>query len=75
MLYDTKKTAVGLLLDASLSDAEAMDFSGHKTASMLQRYRTKTAKRHGASVRKRDEYLDGLGLADSSAVVADSLLN
>jgi integrase len=74
-LYDTKKTAVGLLLDAGLSDAEAMDFSGHRTASMLQRYRTKTAKRHGASVRKRDEYLASLGVADSPAVSADSLPN
>lgn len=40
-LYDTKKTATGLLLDAGLSDAEAMDFSGHRTASML----TATARR------------------------------
>jgi len=42
---------------SGLSDAEAMDFSGHRTASMLHRYRTKTAKRHGASVGKRDAYL------------------
>ncbi len=74
-LYDTKSTATGLLLDAGLSDAEAMDFSGHKTASMLQRYRKKTAKRHGASVRKRDEYLANLGLTDISAEFADSRPN
>lgn len=57
ILYDLKATAVGAMLDAGLSDAEAMDFTGHKTASMLRRYRKKTAKRHGASVRKRDQYL------------------
>jgi hypothetical protein len=34
-----------------------MDFSRYQTPSMLQRYRTKTEKRHGASVRKHDEYL------------------
>jgi integrase len=71
-LYDAKKTAVGLLLDAGLSDAEAMDFSGHKTPSMLNRYRAKTAKRHGASVRKRDEYLARV-LADNPGTFADNL--
>lgn len=73
-LYDTKKTATGLLLDAGLPDAEAMGFSGHRTASMLHRYRTKTVKRHGASVRKRNAYLAKL-LADKTPPVADSLLN
>jgi integrase len=58
VLYDLKKTGVGLLLDAGLSDAEAMDFTGHRTASMLHRYRAKTAKRHAASVAKRDAYLE-----------------
>jgi hypothetical protein len=38
---------------------------------MLHRYRTKTAKRHGASVRKRDEYLAKV-LAEKKAHDAES---
>ena len=73
-LYDTKKTATGLLLEAGLSDAEAMDFSGHRAASMLHQYRTNTARRHGASVRKRDEYLAS-AFADTKPSNAESLAN
>ena len=57
-LYDTKKTAAGLLVDSGLSEAEAMAFSGHKTASMFQRYVVKSSVRHRESVRRRDEYLE-----------------
>jgi len=70
ILYDLKASAVGAMLDAGLSDAEAMDFSGHKTASMLRRYRKKTAKRHGASVRKRDQYLEAK-FAESGGAAAE----
>jgi integrase len=58
VLYDTKKTAAGLLIDSGLSEREAMHFSGHKTPSMFDRYVIKSAKRHGESVRRRDEYLE-----------------
>jgi integrase len=57
-LYDTKKTAAGLLVDSGLSEAEAMAFSGHQTASMFQRYVVKSSARHRESVRRRDEYLE-----------------
>jgi integrase len=57
-LYDTKKTAAGLLVDSGLSEAEAMAFSGHKTPSMFQRYVVKSSARHRESVRRRDEYLE-----------------
>jgi len=55
--YDTKKTAAGLLIDSGLSEREAMDFSGHKTASMFDRYVIKSAERHRRSLRKRDDYM------------------
>ena len=38
-LYDTKKTARASCSTPGISDAEAMDFSGHRTASMLHHYR------------------------------------
>jgi integrase len=57
-LYDTKKTAAGLLVDSGLSEAEAMAFSGHRTASMFQRYVIRNADRHRESVRRRDAYLE-----------------
>jgi len=57
-LYDTKKTAAGLLIDAGLSEREAMHFTGHKTPSMFDRYVIKSADRHRASVLKRDAYLE-----------------
>lgn len=53
LLYDVKKSAAGLLIDAGLTEREAMHFSGHATPSMFDRYLIKSAKRHGASVRKR----------------------
>lgn len=57
-LYDTKKTAAGLLVDSGLSEAEAMAFSGHRTASMFERYVIRNADRHRESVRRRDAYLE-----------------
>ncbi len=57
-LYDTKKTAAGLLVDSGLSESEAMAFSGHRTASMFQRYVVRNADRHRESVRRRDAYLE-----------------
>jgi hypothetical protein len=56
-LYDTKKTAAGLLVDSGLSEAEAMAFSGHRTPSMFQRYVIRNSDRHRESVRRRDAYL------------------
>ena len=56
-LYDTKKTAAGLLVDSGLSEAEAMAFSGHRTPSMFQRYVIRNSDRHRANVRTRDAYL------------------
>jgi len=71
-LYDSKKTAAGLLIDSGLSESEAMNFSGHATPSTFNRYLIKSAKRHGAAVRKRDEYLEKR-LADIRGVDADSV--
>lgn len=56
-LYDTKKTAAGLLIDSGLSEREAMHFSGHATPSMFDRYIIKSAERHRENVKRRDEYL------------------
>ncbi|MDQ5871811.1 MAG: tyrosine-type recombinase/integrase [Acidobacteriota bacterium] len=57
-LYDTKKTAAGLLIDSGLTEREAMHFSGHATTSMFDRYIVKSADRHREQVRKRDAYLE-----------------
>lgn len=57
-LYDTKKTAAGLMVDSGLSEAESMVFSGQKTPSMFQRYVVKNSARHRESVRRRDAYLE-----------------
>jgi hypothetical protein len=57
-LYDTKKTAAGLLIDSGLSEREAMHFSGHATPSMFDRYIVKSSERHRENVKKRDEYLE-----------------
>lgn len=57
-LYDTKKTAAGLLIDSGLSEHEAMHFSGHATASMFDRYIVKSSARHRENVKKRDLYLE-----------------
>jgi integrase len=70
VLYDTKKTAAGLLIDAGLSQREAMHFSGHATENMFDRYVIKSADRHRESVRKRDAYLEKR-LADKPLADAD----
>jgi hypothetical protein len=57
-LYDTKKTAAGLLIDSGLTEREPMHFSGHKTPSMFDRYIVKSPDRHREQVRKRDAYLE-----------------
>jgi len=58
-LYDTKKTAAGLLIDSGLSEREAMHFSGHATPNMFDRYIVKSSARHRENVKKRDLYLEG----------------
>ncbi len=57
-LYDTKRTAIGALFDAGLTEAEVQAFSGHKTSVMVQRYHLKSAERHRAAIRKRDDYFE-----------------
>jgi integrase len=64
-LYDVKRTAIGSLFDAGLSEAEVQHFSGHKTSPMVQRYHVKNADRHRESIRKRDEYFAQRRLADN----------
>lgn len=59
LLYDTKKTAAGLLIDAGLSEREAMRFSGHRTPSMFDRYVIKSPDRHREQILKRDRSLAG----------------
>jgi hypothetical protein len=71
-LYDTKKTAAGLLIDPGLTEREAMHVSGHKTPSMFDRYIVKSADRHREQVRKRDAYLQ-LRLARPLSNVLDPL--
>jgi len=72
-LYDTKKTAAGLLIDSGLSQREAMHFSGHATENMFDRYVIKSPARHGRNVLKRDKYL-AKRLADKPAVDADRVV-
>lgn len=75
LLYDTKKTAAGVLIDAGLSEREAMHFSGHKTASMFDRYVIKSSERHRANVRQRDQYLaERLGEKQASVGERDANL-
>ena len=73
-LYDTKKTAAGLLVDSGLTAEEAMAFSGHKTASMLERYIVRNADRHRASLEKRDRCL-AERLAEKKADVAERVVD
>jgi integrase len=70
-LYDTKKSAAGLLIDSGLSEQEAMHFSGHKTPSMFDRYLIKSPERH-AQVARRDAYL-AKRLADTASPAADTV--
>jgi len=51
-----------------------MNFSGHKTPSMFDRYISKSAERHGAAVRQRDEYLERR-LADNQGMDADRVVD
>ena len=70
-LYDTKKTAMGLMVDAGLSVEEIMAFSGHKDRKMVERYIVRNAARQGRSVDKRDAYLEQV-LAESQGADAES---
>lgn len=72
-LYDTKKTAAGLLIDSGLTEREAMHFSGHSTPSTFDRYIVKSADRHRENVRKRDAYLEKR-LADRPVPNADRVI-
>lgn len=57
-LYDTKKTAMGLMVDAGLTVEEIMAFSGHRSRAMVERYVVRNADRQAKSVDKRDAYLE-----------------
>lgn len=56
-LYDTKKTAMGIMVDAGLTVEEIMAFSGHRSRAMVERYVVRNAERQAKSVDKRDAYL------------------
>jgi integrase len=57
ILYDIKRTAIGALSDAGLSEAEVQHFSGHKTSAMVRRYCVRGAERHRAAIAKRDAFV------------------
>lgn len=59
-LYDTKKAAMGLMVDAGLTVEEIMAFSGHRSRAMVERYVVRNADRQAKSVDKRDAYLEGV---------------
>jgi integrase len=51
-IYTVKSTAIGLMHDAGLSDAEIKDRSGHRTDAMMRRYlKQKPERAHAASKR------------------------
>jgi integrase len=56
-LYDTKKTAMGVMVDAGLSVEEIMAFSGHRDRAMVERYVVRNADRQAKSVARRDAFL------------------
>jgi integrase len=56
-MYDTKKTAMGVMVDAGLTVEEIMAFSGHRNRAMVERYIVRNADRQARSVDRRDEYL------------------
>ncbi len=56
-MYDCKKTAMGVMVDAGLTVEEIMAFSGHRNRAMVERYIVRKADRQEKSVEKRDEYL------------------
>jgi integrase len=56
-MYDTKKTAMGVMVDAGLTVEEIMAFSGHRNRAMVERYIVRNAERQASSVDRRDEYL------------------
>jgi integrase len=58
-MYDTKKTAMGVMVDAGLTVEEIMAFSGHRNRAMVERYIVRNANRQATSVDRRDEYLEG----------------
>ncbi len=72
-LYDTKKTAAGVLIDSGLTEREAMHFSGHKTPAMFDRYVIKSSERHRENVRTRDAYL-AKALSDRKRSASDRVV-
>jgi hypothetical protein len=56
-MYDTKKTAMGVMVDAGLTVEEIMAFSGHRNRTQVERYIVRNAERQAKSVDRRDEYL------------------
>jgi integrase len=56
-MYDTKKTAMGVMVDAGLTVEEIMAFSGHRNRAMVERYIVRNADRQAKSVDRRDDYL------------------
>jgi integrase len=67
--YDTKKTSMGLMVDAGLTVEEIMAFSGHKNRAMVERYIVRNADRQARAVEKRDAYLTER-LADKGTQIA-----
>ena len=69
MFHDLRRSAVRNMLDAGMDESKVMRIIGHKTRSMIDRYRTVSVKDVAQAGDQINRYLEGRASATRSSTL------
>jgi integrase len=67
LFHDLRRTAATNMIDAGLSEKEAMEITGHKTRAMFDRYHIVSARRMKHNTQKLEDHLHAKAAAAGAA--------